>query len=178
MASATSQPASQPTSHPAGGAGDAAGGAAPVRFRPRRIRRVVWVAATVTLLAGVGLAVALRGSPGTGQAAFGTADRFALVGLGLIGAAALLTLARPLVEADGEGIRVRNVIGDTRLPWAAVRAVRFEHGASWASLELPDDEVISVLAVQAVDKEYAVAAVRALRARHAADQRRAATTQR
>lgn len=138
---------------------------------------VAWVAAVVTLLAAVGLALALSGSAGPGQAGFGTADRVAMVGLGVIGAAALLTLARPLVEADDDGIRVRNVIGDTRLPWAVVRAVRFDRGASWASLELSDDEVIGVLAVQAVDKQHAVEAVRALRARHAAYRQRAATGQ-
>jgi Bacterial PH domain len=150
---------------------------APVRFRPRRTRVVAWVAATLTMLAAVGLALALSGSIAPGRAAFGTADRLAMVGLGVIGAAALLTLARPLVEADDDGIRVRNVIGETRLPWAAVRAIRFDRGAAWASLELPDDEVVGVMAVQAVDKQYAVDAVRALRARHAAHQRRAATTQ-
>jgi Bacterial PH domain len=147
-----------------------------VRFRPRRIRRVAWAAAALTMLASVGLALALSGSAGTGQAAFGTGDRLAMVGLGAIGAGALLTLTRPLVEADDDGIRVRNIVGDVRLPWADVRAVRFDHGASWASLELPDDELLSVLAVQAVDKQHAVAAVRTLRARHAAYRRRTATT--
>jgi len=150
---------------------------AAVRFRPRRTRVVAWVAAAVTMLAATGLAVALSGSIGPGRAAFGTADRFAMIGLGVIGAAALLTLTRPLVEADDDGIRVRNVIGDTRLPWAAVRGIRFDRGTSWATLELPDDEVIGVLAVQAVDKQHAVDAVRALRARHAAYQQRTATTQ-
>jgi hypothetical protein len=140
---------------------------------------VAWVAAAVTVAAAVGLAAALSG-PVTGTAGdrdgqvavFGTADRVGMVGLGLIGAAALLTLTRPLVEADADGIRVRNLIGDRRLPWEVVRAIRFDHGASWASLELADDDLVSVLAVQAVDKQRAVAAVRALRARHAAFQRR------
>jgi hypothetical protein len=150
---------------------------APVRFRPRRIRVVAWVAAVVTVAAAVGLAVALRGPIGEGLAGFGTADRVALVGLGLIGAAALLSLTRPLVEADADGVRVRNVIGDHRLPWGVVRAIRFERGASWATLELQDDDVLGVLAVQAVDKQHAVEAVRALRARHAAHQRRRAPEQ-
>jgi hypothetical protein len=150
-----------------------------VRFRPRRTRVVAWVAAAVTVAAAVGLALALSG-PATGTAGdgdgrvagFGAADRIGMVGLGVIGAAMLLTLTRPLVEADPDGIRVRNLIGDRWLPWEVVRAVRFDRGASWASLELADDDLVSVLAVQAVDKQRAVAAVRALRARHAAFQRR------
>jgi hypothetical protein len=177
--SAASDAAGSAVSERSSAASDAAGSAVsePVRFRPRRIRVVVWVAAAVTLLSAVALALALSGPVGDGPAVFGTADRFAMIGLGVIGAAALLTLTRPLVEADDDGIRVRNVAGDTRLPWGAVRAIRFDRGASWATLELPDDEVLGVLAVQAVDKQRAVEAVRSLRARHSAYQQRTATNQ-
>lgn len=140
----------------------------PVRIRPRRIRVVAWLAAAVVLLAAIGLAAALSGRIGDTPAAFGPADRAGLVGLGLIGAAALLTLTRPLVEADTERVRVRNIVGGIELPWSAVAAVRFDRGASWATLELTDGDVVGVLAVQAVDKRHAVAAVRELRARHAA----------
>ena len=143
-----------------------------VRFRPRRTRVVAWVAAGVVLVGAVILAWALEGRIGGGPSVFGPADRMALIGLGVVAAAALLTLARPAVEADAEGVRVRNIVGSYQLPWAAVRAVRFEHGASWATLELTDDELLGVMAVQAVDKEHAVAAVRALRALHAAHRRR------
>jgi Bacterial PH domain len=41
--------------------------------------------------------------------------------------------------------------------------VRFDRGSPWASLELRDDDVVQVMAVQVMDKEYAVDAVRALR---------------
>ena len=145
-----------------------------VRFRPRRTRVVAWAAAAVVVVAAVVLAGALEGRIGDGPSVFGPADRTALIGLGVVAAAALLTLARPAVEADAEGVRVRNIIGGYELPWAAVRAVRFEHGASWATLELTNDDLLGVMAVQAVDKEHAVAAVRALRALHAAHQRRTA----
>jgi Bacterial PH domain len=80
----------------------------------------------------------------------------------------VLTLTRPRVEADAEGIRVRNLLGSYELPWAVVRAVRFGRGAPWATLDLRDDDVVAVMAVQAVDKQYAVDAVRGLRALHAA----------
>lgn len=139
-----------------------------IRIRPRRIRQVAWVAAVVVVAAGVALAAALSGPVNQGRAVFGTADRVALVGLGVIGAAVLLTLTLPLVEADADGIRVRNIAGGCQVSWGVVRAVRFDRGSSWATLELQDDDVIGVLAIQAVDKERAVAAVRALRALHAA----------
>ena len=44
-----------------------------------------------------------------------------------------------------------------------VTAVAFPPGASWAQLELADDDMVSVMAIQAVDKDRAVAAVRRLR---------------
>lgn len=141
---------------------------APIRYRPRRLRVAAWVAAVVVLLVSVGLAAALSGGVGEGPAVFGPEDRAGMVGLGVIGAAVLLLFTRPLVEADADQIRVRNVIGGHRFPWAVVRGIRFERGAAWATLELADDEVVAVMAVQAADRERAVAAVRALRALHAA----------
>ena len=129
---------------------------------------VAWVAAVVVVIASVVLGALLQGPVGSGPATFDTADRIGLVGLGLIGAAVLLLLARPMVEADAHGIRVRNIIGGIAVPWAVVRQIRFDRGASWATLELADDDVVGVVAVQAVDKQRAVAAVRALRACHEA----------
>ncbi len=44
----------------------------------------------------------------------------------------------------------------------------FPDGASWARLDLPDDEYVSVLAIQAVDGTRAVDAITRVRALHAA----------
>jgi thioesterase domain-containing protein len=49
-----------------------------------------------------------------------------------------------------------------------VRAVRFGHGAAWATLDLAEDESVSVMALQSADKDRAVRAVRELRAMLAA----------
>lgn len=117
------------------------------------------------------VAAGLQGSTGQGNATFQRGDQFAMVGLGLLIAAGILLFTRPSVEADAEGIRVRNLLSSYSLPWELVRAVRFDRGASFAMLELHDDEVVSVLALQVVDRERAVAGVRALRALHAAHRR-------
>lgn len=140
----------------------------PVRFRPRRTRVVSAVAAAAVVAVFTGTGLALRGPIGAGPAVFETGDQVAMIGLGVLIALGVLLLARPWVEADRDGVRLRNLVTGYTLPWQVVRAVRFDRGASWASLELHDDEVVPVLAVQAVDKEYALAAVRALRALHAA----------
>ncbi|MGH3737040.1 MAG: PH domain-containing protein [Micromonosporaceae bacterium] len=143
-----------------------------VKARPRKAAVVCWIAAIAVVVIFSAVATGLRGDT-EGGGVFGVADQVAMVGLGLLGAAGILWLTRPRVEADSERIRIRNVVGSYDLPWDLVRAVRFDRGAPWASLELADYEVVSVMAVQAADKEYAVEAVRGLRALHAAYQERA-----
>jgi cytochrome c biogenesis protein CcdA len=93
-----------------------------------------------------------------------TSDQVAMVGLGLVLAAGILFLGRSRVDADAEGVHVRNIVVHHQLPWQAVRAVRFDRKSAWASLLLENGDEISLLAVQAVDKEYAVRAVEGLRA--------------
>jgi hypothetical protein len=60
------------------------------------------------------------------------------------------------------------VLATRRLPWSEVVRVAFPDGASWARLDLPDDEYLPVLAVQAADRERAVAGITRLRELHAA----------
>lgn len=138
-----------------------------VTFRPRRIRRVCWVLAPLVVVVFTVLGLALSGSTGEGGGAFGTSDRFAMAGLGVLMALAILLFTRPKVSADRTSVQIQNVIGGYDLPWQVVRAVRFERGNPWLTLELHDDDVVAVMAVQAADKEHAVAAARALRALHA-----------
>ncbi|HZG92550.1 MAG TPA: PH domain-containing protein [Pseudonocardia sp.] len=115
------------------------------------------------------IAVVLRNSP-TGVY-FRLADQVAMVLMGLLLAGGLLLLARPRVRADAEGIEVRNFGTARRLPWELVVRVAFPDGASWARLDLPDDEYLPVIALQAVDRGYAVRGITRLRELHAAAHR-------
>ncbi len=133
-----------------------------VRARPRKAAIVCWIAAIAVVVIFSAVAAGLRGSEG--RVVFGLADQLAMVGFGLLGAAAILSFTRPRVEADTKGIRIRNVVGSYDLPWEVVRSVQFGRGSPWASLELQDDDVVAVMAIQAADKEYAVEAVRQVRA--------------
>jgi hypothetical protein len=137
-----------------------------VVVRPRKVSIAAWVGATAVLVLFVVVAVVLRSSD-TGVR-FRAADQVSLVILGVLIAVGLLLLARPRVIADAEGIEVRNVLFNRRFPWALVRRVAFPDGASWARLDLPDDEYIAMLAIQAVDGARAVDAIRKVRALHAA----------
>lgn len=137
-----------------------------VVVRPRKVSVAAWVGATAVLVLFVVVAVVLRSSD-TGVR-FRLADQVSLVVLGVVIAGGLLLLARPRVIADAEGIEVRNVLFNRRFPWELVRRVAFPDGASWARLDLPDDEYVAVLAIQAVDGARAVDAIRKVRALHAA----------
>ena len=139
-----------------------------VEFRPKRVRLVAALAAAAILISFTALSFGLKGSTGEGYGQFRAGDQFAMVGLGVLGALGALMFTRPRVRADAAGIRIRNVLGGYDLPWSVVRAVRFDRSSAWASLDLHDDETVPVHALQAADKEYAVAGVRALRALHAA----------
>lgn len=111
---------------------------------------------------------------------FQTADQVAMGLLGLIIACAVLLFARPRLKVGAQGIAVRNLLTYKLIPWSEVVGVSFPLGARWARVDLPDDEYVPLMAIQAVDKERAVDAmdrVRELVARYRPDvSRRSATS--
>jgi len=131
---------------------------------PHRMRLVCAVIAAVVVVGMVLAGLFLKVSDPTGDVSFRTGDQVALIGLGLLIGAGILLLGRPRVDADADGVRVRNILGSHRMGWAHVRSVRFDRNSMWASLSLTSGEEIAVLAVQAVDGERAAAAVEGLRA--------------
>jgi hypothetical protein len=133
--------------------------------RPRRARWVAVVLAVILVAVFTVVAVLLRRTD-TGVY-FRTSDQVAMVLLGVFLGGASLLFARPRLRADADGVYVRNVIGTHRLPWELVLRVSFPEGASWARLELPDDEYLAVMAIQTADKQHAVHAIRRLRELHA-----------
>lgn len=138
----------------------------PLVIRPRRVRQIaIPVAAGLMVVFGF-IAVLLRtGSTGV---RFGAADQVSLAAIGLVLAGAALLAVRPRVMADAEGVQVRNLLFGQKVPWAQIRAVRFPEGSPWARLELPADEYVPVVAIQAIDGVRAVVAIRELRAVHRA----------
>ncbi|MEV0679499.1 PH domain-containing protein [Actinosynnema sp. NPDC050436] len=135
-----------------------------VEFRPRRIRTVAVISAV--FLVGVFSVVGWLLTDTPTGVIFRTSDQVAMVVLGVLLACGVLLLARPRVRADETGVEVRNVVTVRRFDWSEVLHVSFPDGASWARLELPEDEYVSIMAIQAVDRDYAVSAVRALRELH------------
>ncbi len=137
-----------------------------VVYRPRRL---IWMAgscAVVVIAVFSVVAVFLRES-NTGVV-FRTSDQVAMIVLGILIAAGIMLWATPRVVADADGVEVRNVLVKRYYAWSDVLAISFPDGASFARLELPYDEYYAMMAIQAVDREYAVQAVRALRKLHRA----------
>ena len=144
----------------------------PVSATPRTLRQLCAFAAVIVLAATAVVVITLPSSS-TGVVRFAVVDQVALGGLGVILAAAVLTLGRPRMDADTSGVRIQNVIGVRTVPWSVVRAVRFERKSRWATLQLTNDDVLALFAVQAIDGERAVRAtdgLRALLAAHVAAQ--------
>ena len=135
-----------------------------VTSRPIKTTRVAWVLAVLVVAVFTAVGTTLRGATDSGRGVFQAGDQAAMIGLGLLAAVGILMFTRPRVSADAKRIRIRNVIGSYDLPWEVVRSIEFRRGSPWASLELRDDDVIAIMAVQAADRAHAVAAVRGLRA--------------
>jgi Bacterial PH domain len=141
-----------------------------VELRPHRMPVFVYIAAFLIAAAHivVGLLLKIKSS----GVIFHTSDQVAMAVLGLLIAGGVLLFARPRLRVGPAGLSVRNLFGYKLIPWADVVGVSFPPGTRWARIDLPDDEYVPLMAIQAVDKERAVDAmdtVRALLARYRPD---------
>ena len=134
-----------------------------VQSRPVKLTRVCWALVVVVMAVFSAVAVALGAGP-PGEASFRLPDQLAMVGLGVLLSLAMLSFTRARVRGDLQGVRVRNVLGERFFPWEVVREVRLDDGAPWASLELQDDDTVSLLGAQSNDGERTIEVVLALRA--------------
>lgn len=139
-------------------------GHAELVIRPHRVRVVVFPVAIALVVVFTVVAVLLKNSA-TGVR-FGIADQVSMVAIGIALALGSLVFVWPRALADAEGVHVRNALFGQRVPWSMILAVSFPDGQPWARLELPDDEYVPVVAIQAADGELAVRAIRDLRALH------------
>lgn len=143
-----------------------------IELRPHRTPVFVYAAALVIAAAhiAVGLLLKIQSS----GVIFHTSDQVAIAALGVIIACGVLLFARPRLRVGPAGLAVRNLFGYRLIPWKDVTGVSFPAGRRWARIDLPDDEYVPLMAIQAADKERAVDAmdtVRALLARYRPDLR-------
>lgn len=128
-----------------------------LQVRPHLTPYFAYGAAILILAAHVVVGVLLK-ARSTGVV-FQTADQYAMAGLGVVIAGAVLLFARPRLRVGKNGLAVRNMLGEKLIAWSDVVGVSFPMGARWARVDLPDDEYVPLMAIQAVDKERAVAAM-------------------
>ncbi len=135
--------------------------------RPIRTATIANASAAVALLVFIAVALLMRRD--NAGAYFGHSDQLFTVVIGLIVAGGLRLPARPRMTADLDAVRTRGYLGNWRtIPWAAVVAVEFPSNVRFARLRLPGEEALAIYAIQRMDREYAVAAMRDLRALFAA----------
>ncbi len=143
-----------------------------VELRPHLTPLFAYAAAFLIAAAHivVGLLLKIKSS----GVVFQTADQVAMALLGLVIAGVVLLFARPRLRVGPAGLSVRNLLGDRLIRWSDTLGVSFPAGSRWARIDLPDDEYVPVMAIQAVDKDRAVEAmdtVRSLLARYRPDLR-------
>jgi hypothetical protein len=136
-----------------------------LEVRPVRIRWVAWALAVFVF--GLFLTGALLVFVESSGFNFRFADQVAMVVLGAILAGCALLFTRPRLRAGPGGVEVRATVLTHRVPWSEVLGVSFPDGTQFARLELPDDEYLTVSALQAVDRGHAARGVTALRELHA-----------
>lgn len=152
-----------------GAAGDAHGGW-DLEVRPHLTPYFAYGAAF--LIAAAHIAVGFLLKVGSSGVIFQTSDQVGIASIGIIIAGLVLLFARPRLRVGPQGVAVRNLLSDKLIPWSMVVDVTFPPGARWARVDLPDDEYVPAMAIQAVDKERAVDAmdrVRTLVARYRTD---------
>lgn len=129
-------------------------------FRPRTMRRAAIATASVIAVAGIVVAALDNRSSGAYMRVW---DQVAWGGLALLIAGAVLILLRPRVRVGPAGLLVRNVLEDKLIAWNDVVNVSFPPGKRWARIDLDSNEYVPVVAIQSVDREYAVEAMDTVR---------------
>lgn len=129
-------------------------------FRPRTMRKAAIAVAAVIALAGIVVAALDDHSSGAYMRVW---DQIAWGGLAVLIAAGVLILTRPRLRVGPSGLLVRNVLEDKLIPWRDVRNVSFPPGKRWARIDLDSNEYVPVVAIQSVDREYAVTAMDTVR---------------
>ncbi|BBZ44653.1 PH domain-containing protein [Mycobacterium parmense] len=138
----------------------------------RAHRTPLFACAAAVVIAGVLVTVGFLLKMKSTGVIFQTADQVAMAVLGLVLAGLVLLFTRPRLRLGPAGVAVRNLLGYRLFEWSEIVGVSFPRGARMARVDLPDDEYVPVMAIQAIDRERAVAAmdtVRSLVARYRPD---------
>lgn len=139
----------------------------PVDARPVVMARAAVALACVVFAAFTITAILLPHD--SGGANVTASDPVAVFVTGVLLSCLALVATRPRLHADVDAIRVRSFFTTWReIPWDVVVQVEFPSSVRFARLLLPGEETIPLYAIARMDGARAVAAMRGLRALHAA----------
>ncbi|MGC4932400.1 PH domain-containing protein [Gordonia sp. DT30] len=127
-------------------------------YRSRRLVIIAVAVAVVVLIIHVTFGLLLTIS-NTGPDNIGWSDQAAIIALGVVIAGAVMLLTRPRLRVGARGVAVRNLATERFFTWDEVRGLSYPDKGFGGQLELPHDEHIPVLAVQAADGERAIEAM-------------------
>ena len=130
--------------------------------QPVLMRRIGFVSAAVVVITfGITALVMKHANAG---AHFGVKDQISTALIGVILGGLLLMLTRPRMRADRDGVRLRAFLGGWRtVPWDVIVTIEFPAKVRFARLVLPGEETLAIYAIQRMDKQHAVDAMRNLR---------------
>ncbi|MGV9671042.1 MULTISPECIES: PH domain-containing protein [unclassified Gordonia (in: high G+C Gram-positive bacteria)] len=127
-------------------------------YRSRRLAVIAVAAAVVVLIIHITFGLLLTIS-NTGPDNIGWSDQAAVITIGIVIAGACMLLTRPRLRVGSRGVSVRNLATERLFTWDQVRGLTYPDKGFGGQLELPADEHVPVLAIQAGDGERAVAAM-------------------
>lgn len=129
-----------------------------LEYRSRRLAVVGVAVAVVVLIIHVTFGLLLTIS-NTGPDNIGWSDQVAIISIGLVVAGVAMLLTRPRLRVGARGISVRNLATERLFTWDQIRGLTYPDKGFGGQLELPADEHIPVLAIQAGDGDRAIAAM-------------------
>ena len=115
------------------------------------LKKLAWI--LVVLVMAVHIFMAIVVAVGDTGVTVSSADRWVFIGIGLVFSFVALSLLRPHVKVNSQGVEVRNIVNGQFYPWEIIHGLSFPQEAKWARLELPDFEFVPMMALNIYDKQ-------------------------
>ncbi|MEO5310629.1 PH domain-containing protein [Corynebacterium sp. c24Ua_83] len=115
------------------------------------LKKLAWI--LVVLIMTVHIFMAIVVAVGDTGVTVTKADQWGFIGIGLVFSFVALSLLRPHVKVNSEGVEVRNIVNGQFYPWEIIHGLSFPQEAKWARLELPDFEFVPMMALNIYDKQ-------------------------
>lgn len=132
-----------------------------LEIRSPFLKRLAWILVAVIMAVHVFMAaVVVVGDTGVTVT---RTDQLGFIGIGIVFSVVALSLLRPRVLVNSEGVEVRNIVNGQFYQWDLIHGLSFPEEAKWARLELPDFEFVPMMAMNIYDRHSIAQSVEAFR---------------